>query len=245
MALLASHLEQMSLSAQAISELEFPARGIFTNALLKDHEITTLIRDTEPHERALFSLDPNAVRRTQQDSGIRSAGSDVIPHARQSMFPGGQHAKQSVITRLLGNEMLQEIRKSSSNGVRARDGVNVEVLLQGAEKLCEVYTVAGASERIRALRNHYREVSSSLSALESKVSKQQTSLDRQNQGFDESHAEWDDMRHENTSRNGDMTEFTDQDFQLEEDEIKELEARKRALEERVAGMEKDLGGLLR
>jgi len=35
------------------------------------------------------------------------------------------------------------------------------------------------------------------------------------------------------------------DFKLEQEEIQELEKKKRALEDRVAGMERDLGGLLR
>jgi hypothetical protein len=35
------------------------------------------------------------------------------------------------------------------------------------------------------------------------------------------------------------------DFRLEQEEIQELEKKKRALEDRVAGMERDLGGLLR
>jgi hypothetical protein len=38
---------------------------------------------------------------------------------------------------------------------------------------------------------------------------------------------------------------TEEDLTLEEQEIKELELKKRTLEERVTGMEKDLGGLLR
>lgn len=36
-----------------------------------------------------------------------------------------------------------------------------------------------------------------------------------------------------------------EDFRMEEEEIQELEKKKRALEDRVAGMERDLGGLLR
>lgn len=35
------------------------------------------------------------------------------------------------------------------------------------------------------------------------------------------------------------------DFRAEQEEIQELEKKKRALEDRVAGMERDLGGLLR
>lgn len=38
---------------------------------------------------------------------------------------------------------------------------------------------------------------------------------------------------------------TDEDIQRELDEIKQLDAKKRRLESRVTGMERDLGGLLR
>lgn len=39
--------------------------------------------------------------------------------------------------------------------------------------------------------------------------------------------------------------ITVEDVQKEEEEIQELEKKRRALEDRVSGMEKDLGGLLR
>lgn len=40
-------------------------------------------------------------------------------------------------------------------------------------------------------------------------------------------------------------DITDEDIERELEEIRELELRKRALEDRVNGMERDLGGLLR
>ena len=40
-------------------------------------------------------------------------------------------------------------------------------------------------------------------------------------------------------------DVTDEDIQRELQEIRELERRKRMLEERVSGMERDLGGLMR
>ena len=40
-------------------------------------------------------------------------------------------------------------------------------------------------------------------------------------------------------------QITLEDLEKEEEEIKELESRKRMLEDRVSGMERDLGGLLR
>ena len=39
--------------------------------------------------------------------------------------------------------------------------------------------------------------------------------------------------------------LTKEDLEREEEEIKELERKKRGLEERVTGMERDLGGLMR
>jgi len=39
--------------------------------------------------------------------------------------------------------------------------------------------------------------------------------------------------------------MTIEDLRREEEEVKELERNKRGLEERVTGMEKDLGGLMR
>ncbi|KIX00964.1 uncharacterized protein Z518_10030 [Rhinocladiella mackenziei CBS 650.93] len=242
MTLLASHLEQISLSAKSIAELEYPRPQIFTNALLNDHEITTLIRDTEPHERALFSIDPNAVNGNRQQNAIWSTGTE---NGRKNVFPTAHPMKQSAITRLLGNELLQEIRQSSSDTSRPRDGVSVEVLLRGAEKLCNVYDVMGATEKIRALRNRYREVATSISMLEEKVAKQQILQERRNNGLDpEEEVDEIDVGNE-LNCNQDSVTFTEQDFRLEEDEIRELEARKKALEDRVSGMEKDLGGLLR
>jgi hypothetical protein len=153
--------------------------------------------------------------------------------------------KQSAITRLLGNEMLSEIRRSSSNNARARDGVNVEVLLRGAEKLCEVYAVADAPEKIQALRNRHLEVAASISALETRVSKQQSLLDRRNKGLECDEVSNEEEFQFESTPNEETTTFTEQDFLLEEEQIRELETKKKALESRVSGMERDLGGLLR
>ena len=41
------------------------------------------------------------------------------------------------------------------------------------------------------------------------------------------------------------THVTEEDIRREDDEIRELEKKKRQLEDRVKGMERDLGGLMR
>ncbi|KAH0845576.1 hypothetical protein AYO21_05505 [Fonsecaea monophora] len=243
MALLASHLEQISLSAKSISELEFPPPKIFTNALLNNQEITTLIRDTEPHERALFSIDPNAVNRSRPQNGFRPTDTKNGLQGRKSGLPLANHMKHSAVSTLLGKEMLQEIRQSSSG--RSRQGVNVEVLLRGAERLCEVYTVAGAKDRIRALRTRHREVAGSITILEDKVSRQQSLLESANQASNPEEILDENDLGQDLSKYSDTPNLTGEDFQLEEEEIRLLEARKKTLEERVAGMERDLGGLLK
>ncbi|KAI1620360.1 DASH complex subunit Spc34 [Exophiala viscosa] len=237
MSLLATHLEQILLSTKSIAELEFPPPKIFTNALLKDHEITTLIRDTEPHERALFTLDESAVNRHRQQATSRSG---LFLQAGKTTPPAAHPSKQSTVTRLLGSDMLQEIRHATNR----QGGVNVEVLLRGAERLCSVYTVAGAAEKIRALRSRYQDVAPAISALEEKVSKQQAVLARRNKGGEYEDEEFENVVDAEPTNNGVAIAFTEQDFQHEEAEIRELEARKKSLEDRVSGIERDLGGLL-
>ena len=42
-----------------------------------------------------------------------------------------------------------------------------------------------------------------------------------------------------------LEEFTEEDMRIEEEEILELERKKRGLEERVSAMEKDINGVMR
>ncbi|RMZ85364.1 hypothetical protein DV737_g803, partial [Chaetothyriales sp. CBS 132003] len=206
MALLDSHLEQMAASATAIGELEFTPPKIFTNALLGAHEITALIRDTEPHERSLFSLDP----------------SPAPP------------AQQSAVARVLGPDMLADIRRST----RGR-GVDVAVLLSGAQKLCEAYAVAGVPQRIRAISTRHQRIAASVEEHEEKVLQLQSKLNRLHAG--EADAGNDDA---DDAVAGPTVAARPHDMDALEAEVAELEARKRRLEERVAGMDADLGGLL-
>jgi len=250
MSLLSAHLEQISLCSQSIASLPFPPPSIFTNALLAPHDITALIRDTEPHERALFSVPPPPPPATSQYLDPKSGTS-----RRQTVFnvtggeitSGGNTAsraprRNTAVAAVLGADLNSEIRRNEN---QQKGEIDVEILLRGAEKLGEVYVMEGAKEKIAALRSRHARLRTSLAHYEARVAKQTRELEKMNRP-----GEWDgDSEDEEAEEEGDELEHettvTDEDLRREEDEIRDLERKKKELEDRVTGMEKDLGGLLR
>ena len=176
-------------------------------------------------------------------------GSDTSSLGRKSLYANSEPRKQSAVARVLGPDMLQEIQRSNGNGANSKTGaaggVDVEVLRVGAERLCAVYPVAGATEKIASLRSRQQKLSESISHHESKVAKQQARLNRMTKASDHGQSAY--AEEGGRASPGEIVETvdTEQDLEAEEREIRELESKKRALEERVSGMEKDLGGLLR
>ncbi len=69
-------------------------------------------------------------------------GEENGPFGRKSMYISQEPRKESAVARVLGGEMLREIQQSNNKAKNQRNGgaggVNVEVLLRGAEKLCAV-----------------------------------------------------------------------------------------------------------
>lgn len=84
-------------------------------------------------------------------------------------------------------------------------------------------------------------ITESLAKLEDRVTRNTAELERMSSSYGD---EYDDFDTADPSPVESM-EVTDDDIERELEEIKELEEKKRALEERVTGMEKDLGGLMR
>lgn len=210
----------------------------FTNALLHNQEITALIRDTEPHERGLFSVDPT-IRHSNGQARASNYAHENASRRRTIQF-GGQ-GQSSAIARVLGNDMLRKIQSSNRDSSRGR-GVDIEVLLQGAEKLCAAFDVAGTTERVATLRDRHNQIVSSIKYYEGKMSKQQPSLNRLDQTDNEDQADAEGLEHGNLHSEVSQ-KVTDEDLEAEEEAIRELEARKKTLESRVLGMEKDLGRL--
>jgi hypothetical protein len=151
--------------------------------------------------------------------------------------------RNTAVAAVLGPELHSEVRKTEAKG-----DVDIEVLLRGAEKLNDVYSIPGVPERIRGLRTRYGQIQASVQHYEQKVARQTRELERMHRGdgWDPDEDEEDEEGRERPGSEEEVqVEVTDEDLRREEEEIRELERKKKELEVRVSGMERDLGGLLR
>ncbi|KAK7180190.1 hypothetical protein DPSP01_012050 [Paraphaeosphaeria sporulosa] len=257
MSLLDAHLEQISLCARSIAELPFPPPKIFTNALLQSHDITSLIRDTESHERALFSVPPAATAPKAQESVGSSNRRNTIfsaTGATAGIAGGGANAmrapkRNTAVAAVLGTELVERIRRGGGGGAgsglgyRAYDGgnkndIDVDTLLEGAEKLLGVYPIPGAHDRIASLRQRHGRLEASIEYYESRIAEQAAQLSKLNRSRE--YVEHEPEEVENVAH-----VMTEEDLRREEEEVRQLERRKRGLEDHVNSMGRDISGFLR
>lgn len=121
-------------------------------------------------------------------------------------------------------------------GNDASGAVDVEILLRGAEKLCGVYELPGARERIQALRGRYRNGKSTTAYYEGRVASQAEVLAGLNK-------DWMEEEEEEEEGQGEEV-WTEEDLRREEEDAREMERKKRELQARLRAMDKDLGGLM-
>lgn len=247
--LLSSHLEQMSLCATSIAELSFAGPRMFTNALLGQHDITSLIRDTEAHERALFHLAaPPIPGKTSgieyASSGLTGTGTSMPTAARRATVYGTRQPKSKAVAAVLGGELYQQTRRDVPTGAKQKRDVDVELLLLGAERLCAVYPMPGARDKIMQLRQRHQQLMSNIAHYEARVEFQAKELERMNHSVD---FEVDDVFDDGETGKQPMSTALPNpaDLEREEAEVRELERKKKTLEDRVTDMERDLGGLMR
>ncbi|KAI9892607.1 MAG: hypothetical protein M1814_001300 [Vezdaea aestivalis] len=254
MTALTNHLEQISLSAAAISDLSFPLPKIFTNALLHQHDITALIRDTEVHERALFSVPAAPPQLTAQNptagASRRKTTYSTNPGSNEDALLGNvafhnRGKKSMAITAVLGGDLAERIRRIDANG-QDRSDIDIDILLSGADRLCRVYPIPGALDKISNLRRRHKQLESSITHHEARVERQTARLyEVKNVEGDQAASKeiQDDVLEDDDVE--EVEEISEADLRLVEEETRQLERKKRMLEERVSGMEKDLGGLSR
>lgn len=100
--------------------------------------------------------------------------------------------------------------------------------------------VPGAQEKITSLRYRHEIIAESIAELEDRVSVNAAELEQMRSSY-ESEAT---LAPAPLSFPPDALQVTDEDIERELMEIRDLEFKKRTLEERVTGMERDLGGLM-
>lgn len=100
--------------------------------------------------------------------------------------------------------------------------------------------VAGAHEKIASLRYRHELISGSINELEARVARNTAELEKMSHSYGDDFDEYDGV----DSTPPEVADVTDADLEREMAEIRELERKKRTLEARVHGMERDLGGLL-
>ena len=149
---------------------------------------------------------------------------------------------------MLGGDLYNKTR--APEGSRQKGEVDVEALLHGAEKLAAVYPIAGANERISQLTRRYQQLAANIEHYEGRVALQSMELERMHRPSGAGYYEEDDedMLDPDVHAVDDenlVAPMTKEDLMREEEEIRELERKKRGLEDRVTGMERDLGGLMR
>lgn len=273
------HLDQIAYSCEGIDSLQyatrftkamtlrtdfssFPAPKIFTNALLANHDITSLIRDTEAHERALFSVPPpppaasapkpSAIRNATKNERKEDEDAGRPKKRRQTVFNvssgevttgppttrGGAAnlRKHTAVAAVLGGEMHDQIQRGERD---RKSDADVDVLLRGAEKLCGVYELPGARDRIATLRAKHRNGVNTMAYYETKLAEQATQLEGMNKNSIEDEPDEEDEEEEDGE-----ARWTEEDLKREEAESREMEAKKRELQARLRAMEKDLGGLM-
>ncbi len=120
--------------------------------------------------------------------------------------------------------------------------IDVEILLRGAEKLCGVYDLPGARERIASLRAKFQNGSNTAAYYEAKVAEQTEQLASMNRDWMDDGDDDDEEDEEQVDVGSQI--MTEEDLKREEAEAKEMEAKKRELQARLRTMEKDLGGLM-
>ena len=100
-----------------------------------------MIRDTEPHERALFT--PTPADQKEQDRRKTAYHRNDSLYNPANRDYGHSDAASRLKTQptlalksLVGPEVLDSIRKGSAREGRDKSEVEVDILLRGVERLC-------------------------------------------------------------------------------------------------------------
>ncbi|KAF3912930.1 hypothetical protein AA313_de0209564 [Arthrobotrys entomopaga] len=213
------HLEQIEAAAKDISSMRFSKPGTFTNSQVHKPPITSLIRDTSPYERVLFSPSSNESSFSQKSPMLST--------------------KSTLLGSLLDGNVMHQMR-SAVNTSHLKGDIDVELLLQGAKNLARIYPTPGLEDRIEHLRAKHHDLQSSISLHEELVTAQRTQLDLQ-RGAADQHVEFENTVEITTTL---QNTITDTDIEAEEIAIQQLEARRLEMESEIKDLDRKLGEIM-
>jgi chromosome segregation ATPase len=98
--------------------------------------------------------------------------------------------------------------------------------------------IPGASDKIAAMRQRHAQVTASIDYYEERLAEQTSQLGRLNRNRDLL-----DEEEEVVEEQPEAPPLSEDDLRREEEEMRELERKKRALEDRVHSMSRDISGL--
>ena len=116
---------------------------MFTNALLLSQDITALIRDIEVHERALFTVPQTTgerLRHNSTDSNHDESSNTVLGGIRPDLRAS---RKSQALAIVLRKDLVQNLKRGNGGDYihsieREKGDIDVEFLLNGAERLCSI-----------------------------------------------------------------------------------------------------------
>ncbi|KAF3927211.1 hypothetical protein ABW20_dc0105102 [Dactylellina cionopaga] len=217
------HLEQIESAAKDISSMRFSKPGTFTNSQVNRPPITSLIRDTSPYERVLFSS-PSASSSSQESFAQR------VPMLS---------TKSTLLGSLLDGDVMHQVR-SAVRTAHLKGEIDVELLLQGAENLARIYPTPGLDDKIGNLREKYHDLQSSVLLHEELVTAQRTQLDLQRGVADQLGP----LERPLETTTHVLNAVTDADIGAEEIAIQQLEARRLEVESEIRDLDRRLGSLV-
>lgn len=205
----AFHLALIDEAVELLQTLEFRKPGMFTNAVLLHPEITTLIRDADEHERALYRLNPhNKMERIDGGRVYESSHTHAAdPREDEELLIAADNAPYNTyvqtqlhdqpytpLTRPRGATVLiPRLRPHQAPGVArtlySRDSENPEEGFAGlcatVEALVARYPVEGVSKKVREFRRAHTALLGEISRHEALVEHQRERLNGFNDVEDE------------------------------------------------------------
>ena len=102
-----------------------------------------MIRDTEAHERALFTIESETQSSRPSTAGAAHRITTHGSNGNTDSFTQGHGIfrnprQDSAVARILGGELGEQIRKENAKEGKERGEMDVNLLLRGAEKLCGI-----------------------------------------------------------------------------------------------------------